>query len=189
MPGVSQYSWNTTNVQGFSQIEVNGQKQVDTTEGLGAFKDLLELGLLKPYTKNLDIGGGEFDDGTRYLADHFIENAVYDPYMRPVYQNEQVLAEVESSPVDTVTSNSVLNVIDNLEARKEHILLAYSVLNPGGQALFKVWAGNETGQGSYTDGCFQSNQPAENYMGEVAEIFGLDNVELLADHKLVIAKK
>lgn len=189
MLGINQHIWSTANTKGFGYAEINGEKVLDTTEALGAFKNLIQLNLLKPYTRNLDIGGGEYDDGTTYLEQNHIANSVYDPFMRPVYHNEQVLNEVKNHPVDTVTSNSVLNVIDSAEARHKHITLSHQALKEEGVALFKVWQGNGSNQESYSEESYQSNCPAKYYLEEVEDIFGQGNVELLEEHHLIQAKK
>ena len=162
---------------------------MDTTEGEGAFQDLLALEHLKPNTRNLDLGGGEHDDGTEYLAEHRIASQVLDPFMRTTSHNEKVIADVRSHPVDSVTTNSVLNVIDRAETRIEHITTAHDALKPGGIALFKVWPGIESNEGVWSATSFQSNRAAESYVAEVGSVFGEGNVSLNAEHKLIVATK
>lgn len=157
---------------------------IDDTEGLGAMDTLP----FEPDTRNLDLGGGSFDRASAHLAYHYkVLNYVYDPYGRSKDHNEKVLATVQEKPVDTVTSNSVLNVILNENERLAHIHLAYNSLRSGGLAFFKVWRGD----GSRTANQWHSNKDASCYEKEVAKIFGADQVKIPADDlgNTIIARK
>ncbi len=188
-PHHNQHAWGVPNVKGFSYLGEGNQKHVDITEGLGAFEDLLNNGFLKPHTRLLDLGGGAYDDGKAYLAERAIEAAVYDPFMRPPEHNQKTLKWVDNHPVDAVSSNGVLNVINTEAARLEHIQQAYDALKPGGMALFKVWSGDNSGIPLTELGRFQSNRDASTYLNEVRSIFGDVGVSLYEENKLICAQK
>lgn len=157
---------------------------IDDTEGCGAMDTYPWV----KSTRNLDIGGGQFDAATKHLFSFYgVKSSVYDPYNRSAEHNAAVLAEVKLNPVDTVTSNSVLNVILQESQRKEHIKLAYQALKNGGSAFFKVWRGNGTG----TAGETQSNKEAIHYFGEICDVFGELNVSMPQDDigNTIIARK
>ena len=142
--------------------------EIDRTEGVGAFMDLP----LEKATRNLDVGGGAHESNTSYLATRGVTNYVYDPYARSDSHNQKILQIVQSSPVDSVTSMSILNVIDDNAARLAHINLCKKSLKPGGKAYFKVWAGNGSGKGEYILGGYQSNRDAKSYIQDVRQVFG-----------------
>jgi SAM-dependent methyltransferase len=185
----AQHAWGVPNVKGFSYLGEGNQKQVDITEGLGAFEDLINNGFLKPHTRLLDLGGGAYDDGKDYLAERAIEAAIYDPFMRTDEYNQETLQWLEKQPVDAVTSNGVLNVINTDAARLQHIQQAYDSLKPGGLALFKVWSGDNSGIPLTELGRFQSNREAATYLNEVRSVFGDIGVSLHEDSKLICAQK
>jgi len=126
---------------------------------------------------NFDIGGGRFDEGTKYLADERgVENFVYDPYNRSPKHNADILDKVARNPADTATAANVLNVIAEPEARADVIRQAMQNIKPGGAAYFQIYEGAGTGVGKVTSKGFQNNKKTANYIGEVEEIFGPDNV-------------
>lgn len=150
------------------------EQVIDDTEGLGAMETLP----LEPNSRNLDIGGGKYDTITCHLfVQYNIKNYVYDPYNRSQEHNQEVLQRIKEQPVDTVTSNSVLNVILQKTQREEHIKLAYQALRAKGTAFFKVWRGNNSGEASQT----QSNKEALHYIEELSEVFGANNISLAQD--------
>lgn len=159
---------------------------MDNTEGLYAFLDLN----LQPNTINFDNGGGESDYVSKYLKNNFnITNHVYDPYKRNPQHNNMILSLVKKSNFDTCTSNSVLNVIENIEDRRHHIKLCYDSLIKNGLAYFKIWKGNNSGIPSYINNNYQSNKGPEYYLPEIELIFGKNCIQLIYDKNLIIAKK
>jgi hypothetical protein len=126
---------------------------------------------------NLDIGGGRFDEGTKYLEDERgVKNFVYDPYNRSPEHNADVLDTVARSPADTATAANVLNVIAEPEARADVIRQAMQNIKPGGTAYFQIYEGAGTGVGKVTSKGFQNNKKTADYIGEVENIFGPDGV-------------
>ena len=116
---------------------------------------------------NLDLGGGQNNTATNYLAKHGVTNLVYDP-RRSSMHNEHVLKYVAASPVDTVTVNNVLNVIQEKEARLTVIKLAAKVLKPEGSAYFLIYEGNKSAAGCATRFCWQNNLVTDAYLPEIA---------------------
>jgi hypothetical protein len=149
---------------------------LDDTEGLAAMDTLpFENG-----SRNLDIGGGRFDESSKHILKWYgVTNLVYDPYGRSEEHNSNVIGEVKKDPVDSVTSNSVLNVVLDEKERGAHITLAYDSLKSGGVAFFKVWRENNNSIPDPEKS--QSNKEARHYVGEIQGIFGRDNVELIRD--------
>jgi len=126
---------------------------------------------------NFDIGGGRFDEGTKYLADERgVENFVYDPYNRSPEHNAAVMDRMRTKAADTATAANVLNVIAEPEARADVIRQAIQNIKPGGTAYFQIYEGAGTGVGKVTSKGFQNNKKTADYIGEVEEIFGPDNV-------------
>jgi hypothetical protein len=175
-----QTAWNRPTVDGVSYLP-NGE--IDRTEGVGAFMDLP----LEKATRNLDVGGGAHESNTNYLATRGVANYVYDPYARSEGHNQRILQIVRSSPVDSVTSMSILNVIDDSAARLAHIHLCKKSLKSGGKAYFKVWAGNGSGKGDYILGGYQSNRDAKSYIQDVRQVFGERQVTYDENLRVLVA--
>jgi len=181
MTSINQTPWTVANVIGHSRDPYT--KQIDLTEGFGAFDSILNAHSLG--TRTIDIGGGQHDFNSAYL-DHIydIEHRVYDPFMRPDEHNAHLLAKAIERPFDSCTSISVLNVIDQEDARLEHIKLCYAVVKECGKVFFKVWPGNGTGMPEKKKGSFQSNKNMEAYVKEIENVFGR-NVSVDHQNKLI----
>ena len=178
--------WNSSGTNSISGYICNAKENTDNTVGCEAFNDLN----LQKNTRNIDIGGGKYNQNTIYLQKKFqIKNYVYDPYNRSIEHNEKVLQLAKQNPFDTATSMSVLNVINSKESRMAHIQLMFDSLRTGGIAFFKVYKGNNSGKEKYGQNRFQSNRGAETYANEVIEIFGKNNTQVFARKNLIIAKK
>ena len=115
---------------------------VDNTEGIAGFHDLPipnEPAIL------LDIGGGKSDSGMHWLNMKYPALIVHviDPFARSAEHNHTVQEAIEAAGgADIVTSISVLNVIQDVNARIAHIVTVHDALRKGGIAFFKVWAGS-----------------------------------------------
>lgn len=157
---------------------------LDITEAFGAFDDLMQLGLLRRETRNLDLGGGKFDHATVYLSNFGIDNFVYDPFGRDDEHNERVLS---LDAFDTVSSISILNVIMDSDLREQHLRLAHDKVKFGGLVLFKIYEGD--GSGFVQDASYQMNAKTEVYLEEIARVFGLENIKLYSANKLIVAQK
>lgn len=127
----------------------------------------------QPGTVNLDLGGGKFDEGTRYLEEQGVTNLVYDPVNRSAESNTKIFEAVRDGGVDTVTCNNVLNVIAESPARSNVILQAAKALKPGGVAYFTVYEGDGSGVGKQSKkDSWQNNRKTETYIAEIEEHFG-----------------
>ena len=124
-----------------------------------------------PGQRNLDIGGGKYDLGRDYLAQHGVESHVYDPYNREPEHNEAVLKRFNDKPADSVTATNVLNVIQHPHHRAGVIEMAHRHLDDNGHAYFGIYAGDRSGQGKQTSKGYQNNLPASAYMDEVQRVF------------------
>ncbi|MES2200472.1 MAG: hypothetical protein V4489_09965 [Chlamydiota bacterium] len=177
-----QTPWINETVPGFSL----DKGKLDYTEGLGAYMDLH----LKVGTKNFDNGGGSHDYNTLFLKDNFgVDNFVYDPFQRSEEHNNKVLEEVKKKDFDTVTSNSVLNVIDDLKSRFNHIFLSCESLKNHGKAYFRIYEGDGSSLPKTLDYGFQSNRSTKSYQEEVEYVFQKGNVVTDYRNHLIIAYK
>ncbi len=162
--------------------------QVDITESFGGFDDLESFGFFKIGNQNLDIGGGRFNDASAYLKVLGVFNSVYDPYNRTTLHNQKALGKLGAHAgrlYDSVTSMSILNVITDFEARREHIQLAHDHVKSGGVAYFKVYEGDRSG---VTQG-YQNHQLTSFYVDEVKAVFGPANVQFFPEHQLILGQK
>ena len=155
----------TNTVRGFSFNRTeSGNDRLDRTEGIGAFLDILSL--LENGDKNLDIGGGKYDDNTEWLNKFGIQNYVMDPFQRSLEHNVRVLGMGRrSGGFDSVSLMSVLNVIPGVDERLKVLRLARTSLKDNGRLFIKIW------KGPGTDGTFQMNKDTTFYLDEVREIF------------------
>ncbi|MDP1574159.1 MAG: hypothetical protein Q8L78_04430 [Coxiellaceae bacterium] len=166
---------------------------LDETSGWCAFDTLP----LMRGTTNLNLGESTKYPSQAYLKNHYgVTSYSYNPYELSEAENNAALNTVRNAPVDTVTSLSILNVIEHPEERKKHIALAHSALKPNGTAFFKVFRRNNTevSSGSKpedTECWFQANKPAVRFLDDIAAIFGKDNVCMADDDigNTLIAKK
>jgi len=171
------------NVQKFSMLE-NGS--VDNSEGFGAFTDL-GLEMMPARTRNIDIGGGKYDDNIDFLRKSYqINSAVYDPFARNSIHNQHVLS---SCPFDMATSISVLNVIKESADRYAHIKLMRDSIRIGGIAFFKIYIGDKSNIPKMAGYFWNNNWPVSRYLGSIEEVFGKQNVTFIPDKNLIIAKK
>lgn len=90
----------------------------------------------KPFTNNLDIGGGKYNLFTIKLAEVGVCNLVYDPFNRTEEHNENILKICSEVIIDTATIFNVLNVIKESEVQREVIRMAYNELKDGGSVYF-----------------------------------------------------
>lgn len=176
-----QIAWIGDNVRGHSWVG----GQIDLTEGFGAYDHVFERMVLGG--RIVDIGGGAYDANIMYVAQKYLkECSVYDPYKREAGHNFKVIDSSKIRPFDASVSFSVLNVISDKEARREHIKLCQNMLKTGGKAVFKVWPGDGSGIGKQTASGYQSNRDIDTYVAEICDVFGSPNVVFDFDQKIVI---
>ena len=124
----------------------------------------------KQWETNLDIGGGSYDNVTKWLDAIDTVNWIYDPYNRPKEWNEQVFIRLlmeEGS--HTATLSNVLNVIENKENRLEILNFAYKYLKPDGICYITCY--NSGKKGISKKDCYQVAEPLSFYLKEVLEVF------------------
>lgn len=145
-------------------------------------KVAVEEGIFKKGMTVVDVGGGIFEEGTNYLAQHGIRNLVYDPYARPQEHNEAVLKEVyDKGGADGVALNNVLNVIPSRDERKNVLRFSYGLLKNGSKMIITVYEGDGSGKGKkveYKDGTWswQENRKLDDYEEEIKEALPPDAV-------------
>lgn len=121
--------------------------------------------------RNLDLGGGPYDDITQWLAPLGVTNLVYDPYARSPEENMQVQRAILEQRADTVTVSNVLNVIKESDIRLELIATAWDSLLAGGTAYFSVYSDGGSKEDSQRD-VFQSGRNIKAYLSEIYAWFG-----------------
>jgi SAM-dependent methyltransferase len=140
----------------------------------------------KKKTRNLDLGGGKFDNQTRWLKRRGVKNLVLDPGNRPQAHNLKILNEVDRRPVDTVTVSNVLNVIPDTSVRAGVVRTAYDALKPGGRVYITVYNAPTRGwRGKGTKRTWQAAKPLKSYLALVRRYFKGAEIK----HSMIIATK
>lgn len=140
----------------------------------------------KPGTKNFDLGGGKFDEGTKYLETKGVKNFVFDPVNRDSKTNKEAFEIVKNGGFDTTTCNNVLNVISEANVRDNIILQAAKSLRPNGTAYFTVYEGDGSGKGRQSQkDSWQEHRKTADYLGEIKKHFG----EVSLKNKVITARK
>jgi len=109
----------------------------DDTEAISGFLDLIKNKLVKSGDLVLNLGGGAFDGGPKWLEKEVsgVRVLTADPFRRSAEHNHSVQQAVSSAGgANVVASISVLNVIAEVANRIDHIALAHASLRPGGYA-------------------------------------------------------
>ena len=143
----------------------------------------------QPGTVNLDYGGGRFDNATEFLADQDVENLIFDKFNRSEEHNKNVIKRIrQNGGADTATCSNVLNVIKERDIRVNEVIKNIkSMLKPGGTAYFTVYEGTGLGDSKETSKGYQLNKKTVDYIDEVKEIFGDNNVTRKGS--VIVAKK
>ncbi len=169
---------------------------INKTDMPTAIKALVASGEFRPGEKNLDIGGGRFDNVTEFLDERGIKNYTYDPFNRTRAHNQAVVAKASGAKVDTVTINNVLNVIQERDNWTRVLLQAEHALRPGGKIYIQIYEGKkdwtrakrerfqvlaskgqwgkifrEAGAGPTTAESWQNKLPIEAYLPFVQDFF------------------
>jgi len=144
----------------------------------------------KANTVHLDLGCGKYPDLiSEFLRKHSVIYAGVDPYNRTAKENDQAWnSVVKNGYAETASLSNVLNVIQSGESRKFLIKQAWKNLNLGGALYVTVYEGDRSSKGRKTKAdCWQENRKTDDYIQEIAERFGKDNVK--RSGKLIIAAK
>lgn len=142
---------------------------------------LLRSAPLKRGTVNLDLGGGAYDEGTRYLRKKGVRNHVLDPFHRSRQEN----AQAARCRPHSVTCANVLNVCPSKAERMKVIRKAHRSLPSGGVAYFSTYEGDKSGVGRRTRDGYQLNRRTEAYVSEIQKVFA--NVERMG--AMIVASK
>lgn len=131
----------------------------------------------KPFTNNLDIGGGKYDLMTIALAEKNVCNLIYDPHNRTEEHNKNVLSTCNDIFIDTVTIFNVLNVIKEKEIQIEVLNMAYNTLKDRGMIFVRsTYKNPKKVSGVTKSGTFQHYLTQKQYLEIVKEVF--PNAEL-----------
>lgn len=121
----------------------------------------------QPHSRNLDWGGGKYDTATEYLKTLNVSNFIYDPFNRTEDHNAMI---GEHGSYDTATISNVLNVIKELEIRKNIITKVLDFLKKRGIIYIVVYEGNRSGVGKITKkDSWQNNMKLSAYAEELKE--------------------
>jgi len=127
----------------------------------------------KPGTVNVDLGGGKYDHGVKFLEGHGVESHVLDPYNRSPEHNQKVAEIVKArGGADTVTLFNVLNTIREPEVHRNVLEAAKAHLKPGGRLFLSVYSGDKSGVGRQTKkDSWQRNEELKAYLKTVHSVF------------------
>lgn len=140
----------------------------------------------KTGSTNFDLGGGKFDEGTKYLETKGVKNFVFDPVNRDSKTNKEAFEIVKNGGFDTTTCNNVLNVISEANVRDNIILQAAKSLRPNGTAYFTVYEGDGSGKGRQSQkDSWQEHRKTVDYLGEIKKHFG----DVSLKNKVITARK
>ena len=139
-------------------------------------------------TLNLDYGGGKFDNATEYLKTLGVTNLIYDKFNRTAQHNQEVIRTVrENDGADTCTLSNVLNVIKEESIRHEILVNIHKLLKSDGILYITVFEGQPGQKEGPTKSGYQLARKTSEYIDEVANVFGEDNVTRRG--KLIVARK
>ena len=115
----------------------------------------------------LDVGGGKYDLLTDKLADMGIRNHVLDPYNRSEEHNARIVKLLEARPATHAICSNVLNVIREVEARRDIHKTIKRLTRVDGMVFFTVYEGDRSSRGRRTVKGWQWNRPTKNYAREL----------------------
>jgi len=127
---------------------------------------------------HLDTGAGKYDLAQKWMKKHYPRVRFYreDPYNLPASLSQKAIKTVKRHGADSVTSNNVLNVIKEADARIEHIAIAAMMLKPKGLAIFQIYKGKPDERRRYPKGrqlgdTWQHFKPASFYTPMIRKAF------------------
>lgn len=148
----------------------------------GLFSKMKQKGFLRRNTKNIDVGGGQYTEGTDFLAKNGVQSTVFDPGWMNDSQLKAVERRINRHEFDTATVANVLNVIASPGVRSQVIMTAAAAIKPTGKAFFSTYEGDKTGiakapKKSQTLAAndprrmWQENRKTETYVREIEKHF------------------
>ena len=145
---------------------------INSSKPATAFTKLLKKDAFKKGSKNLDIGGGRFDNVNKLLKEQAgATNVVYDPFNRTKAHNAKVAKKMAGGQSDTVTINNTLNVIEDTPNQIRVLEQAKDAVKENGKVYISVYEGDRTGNGRPTSKGWQRNQKIEDYLETVQQVF------------------
>tara|TARA_Y100000310_G_scaffold78183_1_gene74817 strand:- start:1304 stop:1810 length:507 start_codon:yes stop_codon:yes gene_type:complete len=134
-------------------------------------KKLVERAYVKAGDRILDYGGGKWDLGIEYFAEHDIDSKVFDPYNRTLPENFAACKwAAEKGPTGVLLAN-VLNVIKEAEVRADVVrdvsffeVPIYVIVHPG----------DNDGIGKPSRDGWQEHRELKSYIPEIQEALGDD---------------
>ena len=133
----------------------------------------------------LDYGGGKYDKLTEVLAEHGVQNLIYDPFNRSADHNNLVRELVTTRPASCGICSNVLNVIKEPAVRREILANLKRWVEPGGYVFFTFYEGDKTSRGKRTSKGWQANRPSKSYLREVKRSF---YASYLGSEKMILAE-
>jgi len=133
----------------------------------------------------LDIGGGKYDLLTEALEERGVRNWILDPYNRSEEHNDMVASMLSTNPADIAICSNVLNVIREVEARRDVHRVIKRLVKPTGMTFFTVYEGDRSSVGRKTSKGWQWNRPTKNYLRELRRDY--HSVTLLRN-KLIVCE-
>jgi hypothetical protein len=124
----------------------------------------------KPFSTNLDLGGGKFSQGSDFLGFYGIKNLILDPFNQAPDHNEAVLKRLWAHPADTGTCFNVLNVIKESEVRVYCLETLKCMVKRGGMIYVQVYRGKGDTPKATRHG-WQENRPLATYLDEIRQVF------------------
>tara|TARA_R110002020_G_scaffold133646_1_gene298222 strand:+ start:1581 stop:2060 length:480 start_codon:yes stop_codon:yes gene_type:complete len=126
----------------------------------------------RSYTVNLDVGGGDQEDATLYLAEHGVTNVVYDPAHRDSDHNYSAITFVmRRGGSNSVTISNVLNLYPSWKDRDAILYYSKFLARTGAPVYIGVCEGNKSGVGEHTSYGWQANLELGEYADAIANRF------------------
>lgn len=143
-----------------------------------------ELASVYRGAKNLDYGGGRFEDATEYLwLKHSCLNLVYDPHCRTAAHNIDVIRNLDfDGSIRVISCLNVLNVLlekndrDQVLEAIKYLADSYPTVE---QLVFQVYTKDSTD----TPSASQLNKKPEWYFQEIEAAFNGWHIKVLGNKK------
>lgn len=185
--GLNDYFESMNNEDDFSETEQEFSSAATSING-SKLPAIFKLVDFHANTLNLDYGGGKFDNATEYLKTLGVTNLIYDKFNRTPQHNQEVIRAVrENGGADTCTLSNVLNVIKEESIRHEILVNIHKLLKSDGILYITVFEGQPGQKEGPTKSGYQLARKTSEYIDEVANVFGEDNVTRRG--KLIVARK
>lgn len=153
--------WSTSPKQPVSSLET----------GVKTLPAVFSKAEFQPGTINADIGGGQYETATEFLAEQDVENVVFDPFARSKKENEKAIERIRDGQAASAVVANVLNVIRSSKNRETVIRQAANAVGKDGVAYFQVYEGDGSGKWKRTSKGWQANQSLDYFEPEIRRHF------------------